>query len=77
VSPDGRWIAAGYKDGTIRLWPMPELDEPPLATLPYPRFLAMLESLTNLRVVSDPGDPDGSIVEAAAPFPGWKSAAGS
>ncbi len=77
VSPDGRWIAAGYKDGTIRLWPMPDLDEPPLATLPYPRFLAMLESLTNLRVVPDPENPGGSIVEAGAPFLGWSAATGS
>jgi WD40 repeat protein/DNA-binding winged helix-turn-helix (wHTH) protein len=77
VSPDGRWIAAGYKDGTIRLWPMPDLDEPPLVSLPHRQFLAFLESLTNLRIVPDPEDPGGSIVDAAAPFPGWKAAAGS
>jgi len=77
VSPDGRWIAAGYKDGTIRLWPMPDLDAPPLVSLPHRQFLTFLESLTNLRVVPDPEEPGGSIVDAAAPFPGWKAAAGS
>jgi WD40 repeat protein len=77
VSPDGRWIAAGYKDGTIRLWPMPDLDAPPLVSLSHRQFLAFLESLTNLRIVPDPENPGDFIVDAALPFPGWNAAAGS
>jgi len=73
VSPDGRWIAAGYKDGTIRLWPMPDLSKPPVQELPRREFLAKLESLTNLRAVHDTDNPGHYIVEATEPFPGWKN----
>ncbi len=72
VSPDGRWIAAGYVDGTIKLWPMPDLTKPPIHELPYRELLAKLKSLTNLRVAPDPDDPDEYVVRAG-PFPGWET----
>jgi WD40 repeat protein len=71
VSPDERWIATGGEDGTIRLWPMPDLSKPPLHTLPREELLAKLKSLTNLRAVRDAGSPTGWKIEANS-FPGWK-----
>jgi WD40 repeat protein len=71
VSADGRWIASAGGDKTIRLWPMPDLEKPPLHTLPHDELLAKLRSLTNLRVVEDPGSPSGWKLEVG-PFPGWE-----
>jgi WD40 repeat protein len=71
ISPDLKWIASAGQDSTLRLWPMPDLEEPPLHTLPHDELLATLESLTNLRAVRDPESATGWTIEVG-PFPGWK-----
>ena len=73
ISPDGRWVAGVSSDEptTIRLWPVPDLSQPPLHTLPYDELLAKLRTLTNLRVVKDPGSETGWNW-ALDPFPGWE-----
>lgn len=70
-SPDGRWL--GDASGSeIRLWPMPDLSQPPLHTLPREALLAKLGALTNVRVVEDIAAPSGYKIDLA-PFPGWKN----
>ena len=70
VSPDGKWVASGGEDDTIRLWPMPDLDRPPLHTLPREQLIATLETLTNLRVERDATSPTGWKL-VTGQFPGW------
>ena len=69
-SPDGRWIAS-TAGNDIRLWPMPDMSQPPLHTLPRDALLAKLDAVTNVRVVVDVASPSGYRVDLA-PFPGWK-----
>jgi WD40 repeat protein len=70
VSPDGRWIAS-RTEAEIRLWPMPDLSQAPLHTLPHEELLNRLRSLTNLRVVEDSASAGGWRLEIG-PFPGWE-----
>jgi len=72
ISPDLRWVASVGSDSTLRLWPMPDLDKPPLHTLPHDELIAKLHSLTNLRVVRDDESATGWKVEVG-PFPGWET----
>jgi hypothetical protein len=71
ISPDGRWIAASYGDYHVRLWPMPDMSQPPLHTLAHDELLAKLRTLTNLRVVRDP-DSETGWGWGLDPFPGWE-----
>jgi WD40 repeat protein len=71
VSPDSRWIASACYDGTVRLWPVPDLSKPPLHTLPREELIAKLKTLTNLRVVRDEESSTGWKLEVS-PFPGWE-----
>jgi WD40 repeat protein len=71
ISPDGQWVASSGEDNTLRLWPMPDLDKPPLHTLLHDELIAKLRSLTNLRAVRDPESSTGWSIEIG-PFPGWK-----
>jgi WD40 repeat protein len=70
VSPDLHWVASVGADSTLRLWPMPDLDKPPLHTLPHDELIVKLHSLTNVRFVRDEESPTGWEIEVG-PFPGW------
>jgi len=72
IDPLGRWIASAGSDNTVRLWPMPDLSEPPLHTLPHDELIAKLKTLTNLRVVRDEESSTGWKL-THDPFPGWET----
>jgi hypothetical protein len=72
LSPDGRRVAMGYGDGSIRLHPVPDLDRPSYHALPHDELIARLKTLTNLRVVRDSESDTGWELEFG-PFPGWET----
>jgi len=72
VSPNGLWIASGGEDGRIRLWPMPDMSQPPLHALPHEDLLTRLRALTNVRVIEDETSSTGYRLDYA-PFPGWET----
>jgi WD40 repeat protein len=72
IDPLGRFIASSGMDKTARLWPMPDLSQPPLHTLPRQELIAKLKTLTNLRVVRDAESSTGWTL-THDPFPGWET----
>jgi WD40 repeat protein len=72
VSPDRKWIASTGQDGTIRLWPMPDLSRRPFHTLPHDELMKTLEALTNMRVIPNPRSLTGYMLSSdASAWRGW------
>jgi len=62
-------------DGTVRLWPMPDLSKQPLHTLPYEELIAKLKALTNLRAVPDEESHTGYTIQPDfTAYRGWAEA---
>jgi DNA-binding winged helix-turn-helix (wHTH) protein/WD40 repeat protein len=72
VDPSGRWIASHVDRTEICLWPMPDLTQPPLHTLPRAELLGKLSFLTNLRLVRDGASEPGWTL-THEPFQGWET----
>ncbi len=70
ISPDSDEIRSASKDGTVRVWQVPE--GKPLQTLPREELLDILRAQTNLRIVTDPDAEDGYRI-VYDDFPGWEN----
>jgi WD40 repeat protein len=71
--PSGDYFfSTGIFDGTLRLWPMPDLSKPPFHTLPHNELIARLKSMTNYRAVKDENSTTGYKIELG-PFHGWET----
>ena len=55
VSPDGRWIAAGSKDGKLALWPLNEPTAAPIVTMAHPGGLLALAFSPDSTVLASAG----------------------
>jgi hypothetical protein len=73
VDPKGRWIATAAEEEETRilLWPLPK--GRPIYGLPREEFLALLKTLTNLRVVPSEQSSTGYAIQLGE-FPGWEKA---
>jgi hypothetical protein len=70
ISPDDEWVGTSIGP-EIRLYPMPDLSQPPLHTVPLDELMSRLDAMTNARAVPDPASSTGYKLEAG-PFPGWR-----
>ncbi|HEX6178727.1 MAG TPA: hypothetical protein VF057_10245, partial [Thermoanaerobaculia bacterium] len=70
ISPDRRSIASA-SGGEVRVWPIPDLNQAPLHTLPQQELLQRARQMTNLVAVPDARAENGYRM-AYGPFPGWK-----
>ncbi len=68
ISPDGRWIASGSQDATVRLWRVPT--GTPVQALPVRRFLEVMYQNCNYVYVKNPYAPTG-FDTVIRPFGGW------
>jgi WD40 repeat protein len=68
-SPDGRWLASGADDNTIRVWLVPDVSRTPFHRRSHDEVLAILHSWTNLRATKDAQSSTGWKLEPG-PFPG-------
>jgi hypothetical protein len=63
VDARSEWAASASGDNTLRLWPMPDLDQPPVRSLPRDELVARPKSLTNLRAVRDEAPGPGRLTD--------------
>ena len=71
-SPDSRWLASTAADGSVRIWPVPDVSRTPTHKLGHEDLLSKLRLQTNLRAVKDERSAAGYVLKPD-PFPGWAS----
>jgi WD40 repeat protein len=69
ISANGRWIASGSQDATVRLWRAPI--GTPVQALPLRRFLEVMYQNCNYAYVKNPDAPTG-FDTVIRPFAGWE-----